>query len=37
LTVQIVVYQERQIGRKDIGDALRTVLGEGFDVKSLFA
>jgi hypothetical protein len=33
LTVQIVVYQERQLGRKEIGDSLRSVLGESFDVR----
>jgi hypothetical protein len=37
LTVQIVIYQERQLGRKDIGDALRSVLGDSFDVNPLFA
>jgi O-acetyl-ADP-ribose deacetylase (regulator of RNase III) len=33
LTIKIVIYQERLLGRKDIGESLRSVLGENFDVK----
>lgn len=34
LTVQIVVYQERQLGRHDIGASLRATLGDDFVVQA---
>ena len=34
LTVQVVVYQERQLSRNDIGSSLRFSLGEAFEVAA---
>jgi O-acetyl-ADP-ribose deacetylase (regulator of RNase III)/NAD-dependent SIR2 family protein deacetylase len=33
LTIQIVIYQERQLARNEIGDSLRSMLGASFEVR----